>query len=157
MKLSTKGRYGLQALIDLAVYSENEAVPIHSIAKRQSISDSYLEQLVRSLRKAGLVMSVRGAGGGYQLAKPAHLITVGETLRALEGDLDAVTCRGLITADGEGEEACRDASTCVTKHVWKQINDSIARAVDTITIGELADESREMIKKGQICSQKCEQ
>ena len=71
MKLSTKGRYGLRALIDLALYSENEAASIASISARQQISESYLEQLIAKLRKAGLVKSVRGAGGGYQLAKPA--------------------------------------------------------------------------------------
>ena len=70
MKLSTKGRYGLRALIDLALYSENEAASIASISARQQISESYLEQLIAKLRKAGLVKSVRGAGGGYQLAKP---------------------------------------------------------------------------------------
>ena len=71
MKLSTKGRYGLRALIDLALYSENETVSIQSIARRQNISDSYLEQLMRKLRSAGLIVSVRGAQGGYKLARPA--------------------------------------------------------------------------------------
>ena len=94
MKLSTKGRYGLRALIDLAVYCEEEAVSIQSIARRQHISDRYLEQLMGKLRRAGLVVSVRGAGGGYRLAKPSKEISVGEVLRALEGNLDAVTCPG---------------------------------------------------------------
>ena len=95
MKLSTKGRYGLRALIDLALYSENETVSIASISARQNISESYLEQLIAKLRKAGLVTSVRGAGGGYKLAKPASEISVGDILRALEGSLDAVKCPGL--------------------------------------------------------------
>ena len=77
LKLSTKGRYGLRALIDLALYSESEAVSIQSIATRQNISDSYLEQLVRKLKSAGLVVSVRGAQGGYKLARPAGEISVG--------------------------------------------------------------------------------
>ena len=76
MKLSTKGRYGLRALIDLAQYGEQEAVSIQSISARQQISDSYLEQLVRKLKKAGLVTSVRGAQGGYRLARPAEEISV---------------------------------------------------------------------------------
>ena len=103
MKLSTKGRYGLRALIDLAVYCENETVSIASIAARQNISESYLEQLIAKLRKAGLVTSVRGAGGGYKLAKPAEEISVGDILRALEGNLDPVECPGLkeeSTCDG---------------------------------------------------------
>ncbi len=82
MKLSTKGRYGLRALIDLALYSENETVSIASISARQNISESYLEQLIAKLRKAGLVTSVRGAGGGYKLALPASEISVGDILRA---------------------------------------------------------------------------
>ena len=88
MKLSTKGRYGLRALIDLALYSENETVSIASISARQNISESYLEQLIAKLRKAGLVTSVRGAGGGYKLALPASEISVGDILRALEGRTD---------------------------------------------------------------------
>ena len=92
MKLSTKGRYGLRAMIDLAVYSEKEPVSIQSIADRQNISERYLEQLMASLKKEGLVKSIRGANGGYQLARPAIGISVGDILRALEGDLRAVTC-----------------------------------------------------------------
>lgn len=82
MKLSTKGRYGLRAMIDLALYSDEEAVSIQSISARQNISDNYLEQLVRKLKKEGLVVSVRGAQGGYRLAKPADEISVGDVLRA---------------------------------------------------------------------------
>lgn len=85
MKLSTKGRYGLRAMIDLAIHSKEEAVSIASIAARQKISESYLEQLIPKLRKAGMIVSVRGAGGGYMLAKPAKEISVGDILRALEG------------------------------------------------------------------------
>ena len=94
MKLSTKGRYGLRALIDLALYSEKEAASIASISARQQISESYLEQLIAKLRKAGLVKSVRGAGGGYMLAKPASEISVGDILRALEGNqIGRASCR----------------------------------------------------------------
>lgn len=90
MKLSTKGRYGLRAMIDLAIHSKEEAVSIASIAARQKISESYLEQLIPKLRKAGMISSIRGAGGGYVLAKPAKEISVGDILRALEGNLDPV-------------------------------------------------------------------
>ena len=113
MKLSTKGRYGLRALIDLALYSENETASIASISARQHISESYLEQLIGKLRKAGLVVSVRGAGGGYKLAKPAEEISVGDILRALEGNLDPVECPGL-----KEESACDSSEFCVTKYVW---------------------------------------
>ena len=151
MKLSTKGRYGLRALIDLAVYSGQEAVSIQSIAKRQNISDRYLEQLMGKLRRAGLVVSIRGVGGGYRLARPAGEISVGEVLRALEGNLDAVTCPG--TEEGPG---CEDADLCVTRYVWKRINDSITQAVDTIMIEQLVEESRRIREeKGKVGTQPC--
>ena len=88
MKLSTKGRYGLRAMIDLARYSEEEPVSIGSIAMRQGISERYLEQLVAKMKKAGLVKSIRGASGGYVLAKDSSEISVGDILRALEGSLE---------------------------------------------------------------------
>lgn len=152
MKLSTKGRYGLRALIDLAVYSENEAVSIQSISQRQQISDSYLEQLMAKLKKAGLVVSIRGAGGGYRLAKPAAEISVGDILRALEGNLSAVICPG----NDEGAGGCESADICVTRYVWQRINDSITHTVDTIMLEQLADESRRLIRdKGADRSQIC--
>ena len=149
MKLSTKGRYGLRALIDLALYSENETVSIQSIARRQNISDSYLEQLMRKLRSAGLIVSVRGAQGGYKLARPANEISVGDVLRALEGSLEAVTCGG-------EDNSCQGADLCVTKFVWEWINSSIRDTVDSIKLSQLVEESRLMREKGQIQVQKCD-
>ena len=136
MKLSTKGRYGLRALIDLAQYGEKEAVSIQSISARQQISDSYLEQLVRKLKKAGLVNSVRGAQGGYRLAKPAEKISVGDVLRALEGSIEAVSCQ-------EGENpSCVGKDLCVARYVWQKVNKSIQETVDSIMISQLVEESR---------------
>ena len=149
MKLSTKGRYGLRALIDLALYSENETVSIQSIARRQNISDSYLEQLMRKLRSAGLIVSVRGAQGGYKLARPANEISAGDVLRALEGSLEAVTCGG-------EDNSCQGADLCVTKFVWERINSSIRDTVDSIKLSQLVEESRLMREKGQIQVQKCD-
>lgn len=94
MKLSTRARYGLKALIDLGLHSASEAISLQSIAERQDISTSYLEQLMAMLKKAGLVKSSRGAYGGYQLGKPADEISVGEVLRVLEGSLEAAACPG---------------------------------------------------------------
>ena len=151
MKLSTKGRYGLRALIDLAVHSQDGAVSIQSIAKRQSISDNYLEQLMANLKKAGLVTISRGACGGYRLAVPASEISVGDVLRALEGDLKAVTCAG-----NEPESTCEGADLCVTRVVWKKINDSIAHTVDTMMLEELVEESRKLVlEKGVPKNQGC--
>ncbi|HEY9575245.1 MAG TPA: Rrf2 family transcriptional regulator [Lachnospiraceae bacterium] len=151
MKLSTKGRYGLRALIDLALYSESEPVSIQSISERQKISMSYLEQLVAKLRKAGLVQSVRGAGGGYRLAKSAEEISVGDVLRALEGNLDAVTCKA-----NSGDGGCDGADLCVTRFVWEKINSSITQAVDDMMLKQLVEESRLLREKGQVCNQHCE-
>ena len=141
MKLSTKGRYGLRAMIDLAAYSEEMPQSIACIAARQSISDSYLEQLMAKLKKAGLITSIRGAQGGYVLAKPSKEISVGDILRALE-DLSPVNCVGL-----KGEQACGGSDTCVTRNVWKRIDDSIQHAVDSIFLDELVEDNRTMRKK----------
>lgn len=141
MKLSTKGRYGLRALIDLAQYSEQEAVSISSIAQRQNISESYLEQLVAKLKKAGLVKSIRGAQGGYKLACPAASISVGDILRALEGNLEAVECTA------HTQEGCDGSDLCVTKYVWQRINESIARTVDEMMLDQLVEESRKAQQK----------
>lgn len=151
MKLSTKGRYGLRALIDLAVHCEREAVPISSVAARQGISESYLEQLFGKMRKAGLIVSERGAQGGYRLAKPAEEISVGDILRALEGNLDAVECPGL-----KEEAGCEGADFCVTKYVWQRINESITEAVDEIRLDQLVQESRKAQCKSGYVAVKCE-
>ena len=137
MKLSTKGRYGLQAILDVACHPEEQPVPISSIAARQDLSEAYLEQLMAKLKKAGLIESQRGAAGGYLLAKDASSISVGDVLRALEGGLDACSCPGL---KGDGS-SCKGADACVTKYVWEKINESIARTVDEITLERLVQEA----------------
>ena len=148
MKLSTKGRYGLRAIIDLARYSETEPVSISSIAARQEISERYLEQLVALMKKAGLVKSIRGASGGYVLARPAAEISVGDVLRALEGSLEPVKCPAF-----SHEEECMAAGGCVTKYVWQKINDSINQTVEEIHLDELVEESRELNPSGSTRNQ----
>ena len=139
MRLTTKGRYGLRAIVDLAMNSENGPVSIQSIAKRQDLSDKYLEQLLRLLKKAGLVKSVRGTQGGYQIEGDTADISVGDILRALEGDLNLVDCVGL-----EKETTCKAARFCVSKYVWKKIDDSLEDTVNQITLKELVEQSRSM-------------
>ena len=139
MKLSTKGRYGLRALIDLAQYSEVEPVSISSISARQGISERYLEQLMALLKKAELVKSIRGAGGGYVLSREKKDISVGDVLRALEGKLEPVECSGFSV-----EEGCEAAGGCVTKYVWQRINESINHTVDEIKLDQLVQESKAM-------------
>ena len=136
MKISTKGRYGLRALIDLAQYSEIEPVSISSIATRQGISERYLEQLMTLLKKAELIKSIRGAAGGYVLAKPVEEISVGDVLRALEGSLEPVEC-----AAYGGGDSCEAAGGCVTKYVWQKINESINQTVDGMNLEELIRET----------------
>jgi Rrf2 family protein len=140
MKLSTKGRYGLRAVVDLAVHSDEETIALSQIAERQAISINYLEQLIAKLKKAGIVKSIRGAQGGYQLAAPAEEISVGAILRALEGDLNPVDCSEVMGGDG----LCSNSDSCVTKYVWKRISDSINDAVDNIKLSELVAESRKV-------------
>lgn len=151
MKLSTKGRYGLRALIDLAQYSEAEPVSIGSIAERQNLSERYLEQLMSLLKKAGLIKSIRGAGGGYVLAKDPKEISVGDVLRALEGKLEPVECSGY-----SQDEECAASGGCVTKYVWKRINESINRTVDEIKLDTLVEESKQLaasdMEKPKACN-----
>lgn len=150
MKISTKGRYGLRALIDLAQYSEIEPVSMNSIAARQGISERYLEQLMTLMKKAGLIKSIRGAGGGYVLAKDVREISVGDVLRALEGNLETVEC----TAFSQ-EDSCEAAGGCVTKYVWQRINESINRTVDEINLKQLVDESKNVKNHPSSEKMKC--
>lgn len=152
MKLSTKGRYGLRAMIDLARYGEKEPVSIGSVAARQDISERYLEQLVALLKKAGLVKSIRGATGGYVLAKKEEEISVGDILRALEGSLEPVKCAAFYSEDG-----CTAADGCVTKYVWQKINDSINQTVNEIMLDELVRESKNLNPEGGCTNHKCSQ
>ncbi len=133
MKISTKGRYGLRAVIDIAIHGTSEPVPLGDIAVRQDISMSYLEQLVAKLKKANIVTSVRGAKGGYSLAAPTDRISVGDVLRALEGDLAPVNCAEVM----ENGTPCKESEQCLTKVVWKRISDSINYTVDNLMLSEL--------------------
>lgn len=131
MKISTKGRYGLKAMLDMAVYSLGDQVTLKSIAQRQKISEGYLEQVFSALRKAGLIKGIKGSQGGYFLNRSASDITVGEILRALEGDLSVVDQE---TDVAEGD----DFEYCIKTNVWSRINESINNTVDSITLDDLA-------------------
>ena len=137
MKLSTRARYGLKALIDLGLHCETEAVSIQSIASRQNISDSYLEQLMAKLKKAGLVDSTRGAGGGYRLGRPAAEISVGDVLRVLEGSLEAAQCSGM-----EDESTCENHDICVNEICVETNQRQYYTGVDTMMLDQLIEESR---------------
>lgn len=151
MKMSTKGRYGLRAIIDLAQYSEAEPVSITSIAARQGISERYLEQLMAKLKKSGLVSSIRGANGGYTLAIPINEISVGAVLRALEGNIEPVDCSGI-----QSESGCNSSDCCASKIVWQRINDSVNKAVDGIMLEELVNESKKLNENQKTDQIKCQ-
>lgn len=136
MKISTRGRYALRLMIDLAMAPEGELVTIKSIAARQEISDKYLEQIITVLSRAGLVKSTRGAQGGYRLTKPAADYTVGMILRVIEGSLVPVACME------DEPNQCQRVDKCVTLDVWKQLSDAINGVVDNITLEELAQKQR---------------
>lgn len=141
MKISTKGRYALRLMVDLAINNTGEPVSLKDIAKRQGISDKYLEQIISVLNKAGYVKSVRGAQGGYILRKKPEEYTVGMILRLTEGNLAPVSCL-------EDEEVdCERQGDCVTVIVWKKLNDAINEVVDGITLDDLVDWKME--KNGQ--------
>lgn len=135
MKISTKGRYGLRAMIDIAIYSRESKVSISSIAERENISSNYLEIIIAVLKKKGYVNSTRGAKGGYLLAKEPKDISVGDLLRALEGDLNPINCAQFYT-----DQTCDTFDTCATKFVWKKIEESITNVVNNISLQDIVDE-----------------
>ena len=144
MKISTKGRYALRLMLDLATYNTGEPVSIKDIAKRQQISEKYLEQIIALLNKAGFVRSIRGAQGGYMLKKEPKDYTVGMILRQTEGDLAPVSCVG-----DEGMECDRRAE-CVTVRIYEKINDAINGVVDSITLADLLEWQTEKVDQYTI-------
>ena len=130
MKISTKGRYALRLMIDLAQHDAGGYIPLRDISRRQEISAKYLEQIVVQLSRAGFVTSTRGAQGGYRLARPAAQITSGEILRAVEGELTAIPC--LASAVD-----CPHRGQCHTLDFWSGLNDLINKYVDGITLEQL--------------------
>ena len=132
MKISTKGRYALRLMLDVALNSHGTAVPLRDVAQRQDISDKYLEQIVTQLSRAGLVRSVRGAGGGYLLTREPQDYTVGEILRVLEGNLAPVSC-----ADSHDVCRCCRADKCVTVDLWRDIQAAVSGVVDHVTLADL--------------------
>ena len=133
MKISTKGRYALRMMLDLAIYDTGEPVSLKDIAKRQEISEKYLEQIISVLNKAGFVRSIRGANGGYVLRRHPNEYTVGEILRLTEGSLTPVACVG-----EEGID-CERSNDCVTVLVWEKLYKAINDVVDNITLQDLVE------------------
>lgn len=143
MKLSTKGRYGIKAMVDLAVeYESGGRLSISQLAEKQNISAAYLEQLIACLKKSGFVISTRGVQGGYTLSKPPEEISVGEILRALEGSTALVDCVGTSGTD------CENVCTCSARPLWLKLQRRIDDVLETTSIRDMADDY--IIQKGRI-------
>ncbi len=136
MKLSTKGRYGVKAMVDLAIHFGETPVSIKSIAERQNISEFYLEQLFAPLRKAGLIRSVRGAQGGYVLNMNPSEITVDKIIDVLEGPIEISNC----IEKGE----CDNMDVCPTRLLWEKMKNSIDEVTKSITLQAMADDYKNM-------------
>lgn len=147
MKLSTKGRYGVRAMLDLAINYCDEPVSIKSISERQNISEYYLEQLFSPLRKAGLIKSIRGAQGGYMLTRPPGEITISDIIDVLEGPIEISQC--------VEEDSCSNADNCATRLLWIRIKESMESVLKTTTLKDIVNDYNNMNKdqqKGVKCN-----
>lgn len=131
MKLTTKGRYAVTALLDLALHARKGPVSLADISERQEISISYLEQLFAKLRKNGLVKSVRGPGGGYRLSREADAIFVAEVIDAVDESLDVTRC--------EGRGDCQNGQRCLTHDLWMDLSNQIHKFLSGISLQSLVD------------------
>ena len=129
MRLTTKGRYAVTAMLDLALHAKEGPVPLADISQRQGISLSYLEQLFSKLRKQGLVNSARGPGGGYQLSREASDIDVADVITAIDEKIHVTRC------DGRGD--CQDGEACLTHELWMDLSDQIYGFLKGISLGDL--------------------
>jgi Rrf2 family transcriptional regulator, cysteine metabolism repressor len=143
MKLSTRTRYGIRAVIELAQHEGDRPLQLKTIAERQDISIKYLEQLMGVLRSAGFIRSVRGAKGGYVLAKPPAQITLYEVFRCLEGPVTTTECV-------EDATNCQRSADCAARRVWAQLEEAIRRVLTGITLADLIEQPRGSTTEYQI-------
>lgn len=137
MKLSTRVRYGLRALIELAKQPDNHPVPLRQLARNQQISAKYLEQMAAIMKTAGLIESVRGSDGGYRLAKPPQNITVWDVYNVLDTDDALVDCRNSV---------CERLPFCATQEIWADLNQAIRKTLQTKNLKELAEQEKKLTK-----------
>lgn len=136
MKLSTRTRYGVRAILELAANQNGGPMQIKAIAQKQDISAKYLEQLMAVLKSAGFVRSVRGAKGGYILAKPTNQIKLSDVFNVLEGPVTTVECL-------ENENSCKRAADCVTRQVWAEVQQAIEKVLQSMTLQDLVDRTKD--------------
>ncbi len=134
MRLSTKGQYAVRAMLVLTMRQDEAPIALRRISELEDISAQYLEQIFVDLRKAKLVEGVRGASGGYQLARPADQITAGDILQAVEGPIAPVEC-----VRRKQPEVCERANICITRELWKRLRDSMSAVLNTTTLADLAN------------------
>ena len=142
MKISTKGRYGTRAMVDIGDNYGKGPVPLRKLAERQGISMKYMEQIIPLLRASGLIRSTRGARGGYELAKDPHDISLHDIVLALEGSWSLVDCL-------DDDKLCDRAKECVTYEIWRDIQTAIYRILDATTLADMIDRHR---NKVQTCA-----
>jgi|SRR5690554_3805422 len=139
MKLTSKGRYAVTAMLDVALYGNQQPIPLSDIAERQNISLSYLEQLFSRLRRSKLVESVRGPGGGYKLTRPPANISIGEIIHAVNESVDATRCRG--------QSNCNGGERCLTHNLWSDLSDRISNFLNEISLHDL---TQDHVAKAQV-------
>jgi len=142
IRISTRGRYALRAMVDLALHTDEGPVSRRDIAMRQEVSADYVAQLFRRLRAAGLVEGVKGPGGGYRLARDAATIHVGDVVRAVEGPIAVVHC---IIPDSE--PSCNRVDRCVAHLLWKRLSEAMTELLDSVTLKELCDQARQLTQE----------
>ncbi len=136
MRLTTKGQYGARAMLDLAIYCNDGPILLRDIAKRQEVSEKYLEHSVSALRKAGLVRSIRGARGGYVLARQPSEIRLSEIMEVLEGSMAPVECV-------DDPQVCQRAQLCVTRDIWARMKDAIDNILESITLRDMVEQHKD--------------
>jgi Rrf2 family protein len=137
MNISTKGRYGLRAILDIAMYGQERPVTLSAISQRQQISEGYLEQLMAPMKKAGLVQSSRGARGGYTLAREPQKIIVGDIFRALEGPLALTSC-----ISETDEKTCHMQESCGSRFIWEEIQRAVSGVLASYTLADLLEKEK---------------
>ena len=135
MRLSTKGRYGARAMLDLALNFGKEPVLLRDIARRQEVSEKYLEHSISALRKAGLVRSIRGARGGYVLAKPPSEIRLSKIMEVLEGSMAPVDCV-------DDARVCHRVNLCVTRDIWAKMKEAVDNILESITLQDMVEQQK---------------
>lgn len=139
MRISTRGRYALRALVDLALNENAGLVQQEEIARRQEIPSPYLARLMAQMAQVGILRGIRGPGGGYRLARPAAEISAGDVVRAVEGPIEIAKC-----INPASKRVCPRQTICVTQPLWKRVGEAVGEVLDGVSLQDLVDQSREL-------------